>query len=316
MREQAPHPSLEQHVAVASSAKHNNFTNYIMNNNEMQHILSKWSGDELSRVLHQANGNYTHAINCIIEHERTGLPIELLISRSTSSLNNMNEEGECTSRAPPLDNNKMSLQNPPPSPSYYADASSPTPLSTGGLQQQLPSNNDKLHHTAMVGGSGSGADRRQLHHENHNNRMVAAAVSRTSPPFYNNAIANNLGDHHHHHQQTNNFGGEEVGGGGNHSTVESLYERSMPPSVVQVGDNNNNTSSSNLLQSYGKFVSNRGIEECMQIVVYILFCLIMPKVKSNLIPRPYPIPLLFQIILPRIMLLWQRLVNFTNPSMP
>lgn len=294
--------------AVASSAKHNNFTNYIMDNNEMQHILSKWSGDELSRVLHQANGNYTHAINCIIEHERTGLPIELLISRSTSSLNNMNEEGECTSRAPPLDNNNMSLQNPPPSPSYYADASSPTPtpLSTGGLQQQPPSNNDKLHHTAMVGGSGSGADRRHLHHENPNNRIVAAAVSRTSPPFYNNAIANNLGDHHHH--QTNNFGGEEVG---NHSTVESLYERSMPPSIVQVGDNNN-TSSSNLLPSYGKFVS------IIEVIVYILLLsLLCQKLSLNYPPaRPYPIPLLFQIILPRIMLLWQRLVNFTNPSMP
>ena len=51
-----------------------------MNNmEELQHIISKWSIEDLNMVLRFSNGDCERAINKILQHERTGLPAELLI---------------------------------------------------------------------------------------------------------------------------------------------------------------------------------------------------------------------------------------------
>ena len=51
-----------------------------MNNmEELQHIISKWSIEDLNMVLRFSNGDCERAINKILQHGRTGLPAELLI---------------------------------------------------------------------------------------------------------------------------------------------------------------------------------------------------------------------------------------------
>jgi len=48
---------------------------------QLQHIISKskWSMEDLNMLLRLSNGNYDRAISTILQHEKTGLPAELLI---------------------------------------------------------------------------------------------------------------------------------------------------------------------------------------------------------------------------------------------
>ena len=51
---------------------------------EVYQIFSRWSPDELNRVIQLADGDISRAIDSIIEHERTGIPLEqILDSRPT-----------------------------------------------------------------------------------------------------------------------------------------------------------------------------------------------------------------------------------------
>ena len=51
---------------------------------EVYQIFSRWSPEELNRVIQLADGDISRAIDSIIEHERTGIPLEQILgSRST-----------------------------------------------------------------------------------------------------------------------------------------------------------------------------------------------------------------------------------------
>ena len=51
---------------------------------EVYQIFSRWSPDELNRVIQLAGGDISRAIDSIIEHERTGIPLEQILgSRPT-----------------------------------------------------------------------------------------------------------------------------------------------------------------------------------------------------------------------------------------
>ena len=51
---------------------------------EVYQIFSRWSPDELNRVIQLADGDISRAIDSIIEHERTGIPLEQILgSRPT-----------------------------------------------------------------------------------------------------------------------------------------------------------------------------------------------------------------------------------------
>jgi len=51
---------------------------------EVYQIFSRWSPEELNRVIQLTDGDISRAIDSVIEHERTGIPLEVILgSRST-----------------------------------------------------------------------------------------------------------------------------------------------------------------------------------------------------------------------------------------
>jgi len=51
---------------------------------EVYQIFSRWSPEELNRVIQLADGDISRAIDSVIEHERTGIPLEVILgSQST-----------------------------------------------------------------------------------------------------------------------------------------------------------------------------------------------------------------------------------------
>ena len=75
---------------------------------QLQQIFSKWSADDLNRLLHLSNGDCGRAINSIIQHERSGLPPEFFLTRDNDTAG---RGGEAYPSPPPASSSATAMNN-------------------------------------------------------------------------------------------------------------------------------------------------------------------------------------------------------------
>ena len=75
---------------------------------QLQQIFSKWSADDLNRLLHLSNGDCGRAINSIIQHERSGLPPEFFLTRDNDTAG---RGGEAYPSPPPASSSAAAMNN-------------------------------------------------------------------------------------------------------------------------------------------------------------------------------------------------------------